>query len=169
MHLYVLPPMLEAGKKLSESRYVKAVMRAMAYFKHKPDLTEFKPERGTISHVFGYMMEALVDLGEMNLAKRGLEQAAVIQREDGAIPAHPGVSWVCSTGVAQLAICWYKLGDKKRADKAMAYLEKIQSPSGGFYGSYGRGADYFSKKEISWAVKFFLDGCSLRANVPRQF
>ena len=166
-HLYALPPMLEAGRKLSETRYVEAVSRAMAYFKQKPDLTEFKPERGTISHVFGYMMEALVDLGEMDLAKRGLEQAAAIQREDGAIPAYPGVSWVCSTGVAQLAICWYKLGDNQRANKAMAYLEKIQNPSGGFYGSYGRGADYFSKKEISWAVKFFLDGCSLRASVPR--
>jgi malonyl-CoA O-methyltransferase len=59
--------------------------------------------------------------------------------------------------MAQLAIAWYKLGEKEPADKAMTYLEKLQNPSGGFYGSYGKGSVYFPTKEISWAVKFFLD------------
>ena len=31
------------------------------------------------------------------------------------------------------------------------------SSSGGFFGSYGKGANYFTKEEISWAVKFFID------------
>lgn len=160
--LYVLPPLLEAGKKLSETRYVDAAMRGLNYFKRKPDLVEFKPEIGTLSHIFGYMMEALVDLGEIELAKKGLQQAAAIQKESGAIPAFPGVDWVCSTGMAQLALAWYKLGDMEAADKAVGYLEGIQNPSGGFYGSYGTGAKYFPQEEISWAVKFFLDCLLLR-------
>ncbi len=161
-NLYVLSPMLQAGQKLSQARYVEAARRGLNYFKGKGDLVEFKPELGTLSHIFGYMMEALVDVGEIDLANEGLQQAATIQNESGAIPAYPGVDWVCSTGVAQLAIAWYKLGNAVPADKAVGYLEEVQNPSGGFYGSYGVGARYLPDQEISWAVKFFLDCLLLR-------
>ena len=160
--LYVLPPLLQAGRKLSEPRYTAAALRGMAYFKQKPDLVEFKPNIGTLSHIFGYMMEALVELGETALARRGLEQAARIQKDDGAIPAFPGVEWVCSTGMAQLAIAWYRLGDRQPADRAVDYLIRIQNPTGGFYGSYGPGGRYLPEEEISWAAKFFLDALMLR-------
>jgi len=161
-NLYVLPPILQAGKKLSEQKYIDAAKRGMDYFRQKPDLVEFKPEMSMLSHYLGYMMEALVDLGEIALAKKGLAQAKAIQKDNGAIPAYPGVEWVCSTGMAQLAIAWYKLGETEPADKALRYLETIQNPSGGFFGSYGKGAQYFPKKEISWAVKFFLDANYLK-------
>ena len=161
-NLYVLPPLLEAGRRFSRQRYISAAERALAHFKKKPDLLTFKSELGTLSHIFGYMMEALVDLGEIESAKRGLDQAGEIQGKNGAIPAYPGVKWVCSTGMAQLAIAWYKLGNREAADKALAYLEKLQNPSGGFYGSYGEGAQYLPGEEISWAVKFYLDAYLLR-------
>ena len=157
-NLYVLPPMMEAGRKLSEPKYLDAYERGINYFKRKPELVQFKPEMGTNSHFFGYMMEALIDMGEIELAKKGLAQAADIQRENGAIPAYPGVEWVCSPGVAQLAVAWYKIGDYEPANRAMDYLVKIQNSSGGFWGSYGRGGRYFSNLEISWPVKFFIDG-----------
>ena len=117
----------------------------------------FKPSFSTLSHIFGYMMEALVDLGEVELARKGLAQASAIQKSNGAIPAYPGVDWVCSTGMAQLALAWYKLGEVELGDKAFTYLEGLQNPSGGFYGSYGLGGKYLPDAEISWAVKFFLD------------
>jgi malonyl-CoA O-methyltransferase len=161
-NLYVLPPMLQAGKKLSEPKYTAAARRGMDYYRQKPDLVEFKPNMSMLSHYLGYMMEALIDLGEVELAKKGLKGASDIQKQNGAIPAFPGVNWVCSTGMAQLAIAWYKLGDREPADKAMAYLERLQNPSGGFYGSYGRGAKYFPKQEIGWATKFFLDAYMLK-------
>ncbi len=167
-HLYALPPLLQAGRRLSEPRYVNAVQRSIEYFKTKHDLTEFKPELATLSHIFGYMMEALVELGETELARKGLRNAAAVQRADGAIPAYPGVDWVCSTGVAQLAVAWFKLGDRAPANKAVKYLETIQNPSGGFYGGYGRNAQYFADKEIGWAVKYFLDGLRLRDHGGRS-
>ena len=161
-NLYNLPPLLEGGIKLNEPRYIAAARRGMDYFRKKSDLVEFKPQLSMLSHYFGYMMEALVDLGETDLAKKGLEQALALQRSDGSIPAYPGVDWVCATGMAQLAIAWYKLGINEPADKAMAYLEKIQNPSGGFYGGYGQNVNYFNGKEIPWAVKFFIDAYLLR-------
>lgn len=165
-NLYVLPPLLQAGEKLSEPRYTQAARRGMDYYRQKPDLVEFKSELVMLSHYFGYMMEALVELGEIELARKGLNQAAAIQKENGAIPAYPGVDWVCSTGMAQLALAWYKLGEIYPANKALEYLEKIQNPCGGFYGSYGKDAGYFPTKEISWAVKFFLDANYWKAKMP---
>jgi malonyl-CoA O-methyltransferase len=167
-NLYVLPPLAEAGTRLGQPNYADAAARALDYYKRQPDLVDFKAELGTLSHIFGYMMEALVDLQEFELARRGLAQAAAIQRPDGAIPAYPGAQWVCSTGIAQLAIAWYKLGERARANSALQYLETLQLPNGGFYGSYGAGAAYLPNEEISWAVKFFIDCCSHRAAAGRE-
>jgi len=159
-NLYVLPPLMEAGTRLREPSYVHAARRSLIYYTSKPDLVEFKPSFTTLSHIFGYMLEALIDLGEIDLARQGLSQAAEIQRADGAIPAYPGAAWVCSTGVAQLALTWYKLGEAEASRRALAYLERIQHRSGGWFGSYGPGAAYFPNAEISWTPKFFLD-CSV--------
>jgi malonyl-CoA O-methyltransferase len=156
-NLYTLKPLIDAGKYFNDPRYERAAQRAMDYFKTKTDLTDFKPQLGTLSHIFGYMMEALAELNEIELARKGLSQAADMQRKDGSIPAYPGVKWVCATGVSQLALAWYRMGDFEPAEKAFNYLLKIQNPSGGFYGSYGLNGKYFPKKEISWAVKFFID------------
>ena len=161
-NLYVLPAMLQAGIKLGEQKYIDAARRGMNYFREFPDLVEFKRNLSTFSHYFGYMMEALVDLGEKELALKGLKQVEDLQSSYGAIPAYPGSTWDCATGMAQLAVAWYKLGIKGPADKAVKYLEGIQNPSGGFYGGYGRDVEYFDKQEISWAVKFFIDACYWR-------
>jgi malonyl-CoA O-methyltransferase len=160
-NLYILPQMVAAGRKLSEPRYIAAAERALNYFREKPDLVDFKPELGTLSHFFGYILDALIDLGEIELAQKGIQQVTAIQKQNGAIPAYPGVDWICSTGMAQLAIAWYKLGNREPADNALVYLQRIQNRSGGFYGSYGFGGKYFPNEEISWAVKFFLDACLL--------
>jgi malonyl-CoA O-methyltransferase len=156
-NLFCIPPLREAGKKYNIQKYCNAADRALNYYKSKSDLVEFKPQLGTLSHIFGYMMEALADLGEHDLAKKGLDQAARIQKGDGAVPAYPGVDWVCSTGMAQLGLAWYKTGDHQQARRMLDHLEMIQNPSGGFYGSYGPGGQYFAQEEISWANKFFID------------
>jgi malonyl-CoA O-methyltransferase len=163
-NLYVLPPLVDAGRRLNRPDYLEAAARGVSYYCRKPDLLIFKPQSSTFSHMFGYMMEALVDLGELALAERGLAQAEAIQRADGTIPAYPGATWTCSTGTAQLAIAWLKLGRPQPALRALKSLERLQHASGGFFGSYGHGAIYFTGEEISWAVKFFIDAELLSAS-----
>lgn len=153
VHIYCVTPLMEAGKRLGEPRYVEAAKKARAYYRMRPDIAQFK----VLSHFFGYIMEALVDLGETELYKKGLEQALKAQRPDGSIPAFPNVRWVCSTGLAQIAIAMAKAGMIEPAAKAFRYLQTIQNPTGGFYGGYGKNAFYFPDEEISWAVKYFLD------------
>lgn len=88
--------------------------------------------------------------------------------EKGCVPAYRDVNWVCSTGMFQLAIVWFKLGDLEHGNKALNYAAKLQNESGGWYGSYPTTdapkatdrteyPDYFADAEISWAVKYFLD------------
>ncbi|MBN1639409.1 MAG: methyltransferase domain-containing protein, partial [Ignavibacteriales bacterium] len=153
IHIYVLSSLIKAGEKLNERKYIDAAQRILEYYKKKKELIEFN----TLSHFYAYIIEALCDLDEKELAKEGMGQIATLQRKNGSIPAYKDVSWVCSPGLAQFAVIWYKLGMREYADKAMNYLEKIQNKCGGFYGSYGKEANYFPKEEISWAVKFFLD------------
>jgi len=153
IHLYVLPPLIKAGKKINEPKYVNAAHRVLEYYKQRKDLLDFN----TLSHFYAYIIEALYDLGEENLTRTAMKQISSLQKRDGSIPAYKNVSWVCTPGLAQLAVVWYKLGMKSNADRAIHWLEEIQNNTGGFYGSYGKGANYFSKEEISWAIKFFLD------------
>ncbi len=158
IHTYALPPLVQAGKLLGVKEYEEAANFVLAYYKQQKDLVPFN----RLSHFHAYAMEALCELGELELASRGMADVARCQRPDGSIPAYPDVEWVCSTGMAQYAIVWYTLGNKERADRALRYLEKIQNKSGGFYGSYGKGAKYIAGAEISWAVKYFLDAYLLK-------
>jgi len=158
IHTYALPPLLQAGQRLGVREYEDAARFVLAYYKRQPALVPFN----RLTHFHAYAMEALAELGELDLARQGMAEVARVQRADGSVPAYPDVGWVCSTGIAQYAIVWYALGEKARADRAIAYLEKLQNPSGGFYGSYGQGAKYIAGAEISWAVKYFLDAWRLK-------
>lgn len=158
IHTYVLPPLAQAGRLLGVKEYEDAAGFVLEYYKKQEALVPFN----RLSHFHAYAMEALTELGELDLARRGMADVARCQRPDGSIPAYPDVTWVCSTGIAQYAIVWYALGEKARADRAIAYLETIQNPSGGFFGSYGDGAKYIPGGEISWGVKYFLDAWRLK-------
>jgi malonyl-CoA O-methyltransferase len=138
--------------------YEDAAKFVLEHYKQREDLVPFN----RLSHFHAYAMEALCEMGELELAKRGMADVEKCQRRDGSIPAYPDVEWVCSTGMAQYAIVWYTLGKKDLADKAMRYLETIQNKSGGFNGSYGKGAKYIAGAEISWGVKYFLDAWQLK-------
>ena len=158
IHTYVLPPLVQAGKLLGVPEYREKAEFVLAYYKKQEALVPFN----RLTHFHGYAMEALCEMGELELASQGMADVERCQRTDGSIPAYPDVDWVCSTGMAQYAIVWYTLGKKAQADKAIRYLEKIQNKSGGFYGSYGKGAKYIANAEISWGVKYFLDAYRLK-------
>ena len=43
------------------------------------------------------------------------------QHDNGMIPAYKDVEWTCSTGMFQLAITWYKLGELEKGNKTFEY------------------------------------------------
>ncbi len=160
IHLYALPPLLWIAGILDLPEYREAVNRCISFYLRQP----YTLQTATLTHFLAYEIEALIDLGRVHTVLPVLEKLRERQTPDGAVPAMDGVSWVCTPGLAQLAICWYKVGDTEPAEKAMKWLEAHQLPSGGFYGSYGEKSVYFAYDEISWATKYYLDAHRLRVS-----
>lgn len=108
-------------------------------------------------------MEAMLDIGHEELAREAMEKISKLQKESGAVPGYHNVDWVCSTGLFQLALVWFRLGEVEKGNKAFVYACKLQNETGGWYGSYisednaNEVNTYFPDAEISWANKYFLD------------
>lgn len=159
-HLYALPPLQEVAEVLKKPEYRAATERCLEYYLGHESALQI----GTLTHFLAYELEALLDLGGSEAAIPVLDTLHKLQAEHGSVRATNGVSWVCTPGLAQLAVCWYKVGDRDPANKAMKWLEGHQMPSGGFLGSYGAEATYFPDVEIPWAAKFYLDANLLRGD-----
>ena len=165
VQLYALPPLVDAAGRFDwadGARYGEAARRCLEYYLDQPDCLRLDD----LTHFLAYQLEALIDLGHADRARGTLGALAAAQRDDGAVRG-VGVGatdWVCTPGLAQLAICWYKLDTAGPADLAMTWLERHQESDGGFRGSYGRGASYKAGVEVSWAPKFFLDAHLLRVS-----
>lgn len=161
IHLYCLSPLKEAGKILERHDYIDAAYKILNYYKNQKndEIMNF----GLLSHFYAYVMEALVDMGEIETATEAMGKIQELQDEKGMVPAYKDVNWVCSTGLFQFALVWYRLGNVVCGNKAFEYACKLQNESGGWYGSYltekskDEDNDYFPVSEISWAVKYFLD------------
>jgi len=158
VHLYTLPPLVEAGTFFNEPRYQRVAEQCAAHYVESGQLLDL----ALLTHFLGYHLEALIDLGHLELVQQPLSQLQSLQQPDGAVRGQDRARWVCAPGLAQLAICWYKTGHPEPADRALSWLESKQKPSGGFLGSYGKGAAYFPGEELSWAAKFYLDAHLLR-------
>ena len=175
IHLYCLTPLYEAAAVFDIPEYAEKADRIKAYYiqNRMDEIMGFR----LLSHFHAYVLEALCDLGETELAKRAMENLEHLQREDGMVPAHRDVNWVCSTGLFQLALVWYKLGDLERGNRALQFACSLQNPSGGWFGSYATVEGevrvsnekeyprYFTNSEISWAVKYFLDALAARCRL----
>lgn len=161
IHTYCISPIKEAGKLLNREDYVKKADLIADYYttKCRDKILNFD----LLSHFYAYVMEAMIDIGHEELAKEAMDKIAAIQKESGAVPGYNNVDWVCSTGLFQLALVWFRLGDLERGNKAFEYACKLQNETGGWYGSYiseenpDERNTYFPDAEISWANKYFLD------------
>ena len=129
IHLYCLTPLYEAAAVFDIPEYAEKADRIKAYYiqNRMDEIMGFR----LLSHFHAYVLEALCDLGETELAKRAMENLEHLQRTDGMVPAHRDVNWVCSTGLFQLALVWYKLGDLERGNRALQFACSLQNPSGG--------------------------------------
>ena len=159
VHLYCLSPIRDAAKIFHRDDWAQAVEDILRYYvaNRREEIMNFD----LLSHFYAYVMEALLDLGETAMAREAMAKIAAIQTPEGAVPGYNNVQWVCSTGLFQLALVWFRLGEREQGEKAFQYACKLQNDSGGWYGSYpveeDMNNDYFPAAEISWAVKYFLD------------
>ena len=172
IHIYCLSPIKDAGKIFDKPEYMMAAEKILEYYK-KAKIDKIK-NFSLLSHFYAYVMEGLFDLGEIDLCRESMERLEKYRDRKGAIPGLKDVPWICSTGLFQLAIVWYKLGELEKGNSLFYYALKLQNKSGGWYGSYsapgllakfyrGRWRQYyFAKAEISWAVKYFLDALALK-------
>ena len=160
IHLYCLQPLVEISNLFGDNKYKNSAINALKYYtsKYKDKLVDFH----TLSHFYAYMIEALIDMGETEIARTAMDNVAKVQKKNGFIPAYKNVNWTCTTGLFQFAICWYKLGEKVRADRTFDYACSLQTKNGGWLGSVGKNASYIPNAEISWAVKYFLDALKLK-------
>ena len=156
VHLYGLPALITAGQKLGELSYRRFVTRSRDYYLRNCDLVNFH-QPNMLTHFFAYIHEALIDLGAEDKARAAMQHIYELQAPNGAIPAYRDVKWICTPGQIQLALIWYKLGEYELGNSALAFIERLINPSGGFFGSYGIAAEYFPGEEISWATKFYID------------
>ena len=166
IHLYVLKPLRDAATILGDPQVRACADKALKYYLENVQTSDFA-RSNMLTHFYGYIQEALFELGYIDKAREGMASAAAFQNESGAVPAYFDVPWVCSTGLAQFAIVWYLLDEGKRADRALAFVAQLQNSSGGFFGSYGVGANYFNADEIPWAVKYAIEAEQLR--IARHF
>ncbi|SFR72340.1 malonyl-CoA O-methyltransferase [Pseudobutyrivibrio sp. NOR37] len=161
IHIYCLSPIKNAGLIFNRNDYIEKVDKIWGYYKqtYYDEIMNFS----LLSHFYAYVMEALVDIGEVEMAREAMRNISAYQKESGAVPGLNNVDWVCSTGLFQLALVWFRLGDISRGNKAFEYACKLQNESGGWFGSYiseenaNETNSYFPSAEISWAVKYFLD------------
>lgn len=156
VHLYALPGLLQASDLLGERAWRVFTAKSIDWYAKNVELAEFaRPNQ--LTHLYAYVMEALIELGAGELAAIGMKPVAERMTDAGLVPAYHDVSWCCSPGQMQAAIVWAKLGDRVRAERALSFLRKFRNGTGGFFGSYGPGADYFAADEPSWIAKFELD------------
>ena len=153
VHLYVLPPLIEAATRFKDKEALLLANNCLNHFLAHPALNRLED----LTHFLAYQLEALIELKKNDLVLPVLGKLQKLQEKNGAVRGREGVSWVCSPGLAQLALCWYRCGFWEPADRAMGWLERKQKSSGGFKGSYGHGANYFPRRQLSWTAKFYLD------------
>ena len=79
IHTYALPPLAQAGKLLGVKEYEEAANFVLAHYKQRVDLVPFN----RLSHFHAYAMEALCEMGELELAAQGMADVERCQRADG--------------------------------------------------------------------------------------
>jgi malonyl-CoA O-methyltransferase len=156
IHLYVIQPLRDAAQILGAPHIRRAADRALDFYLRNLVLTRFD-RSNELTHFYAYIQEALIETGNGDRAAEGMRSVSQFQQRNGLVPAYHDVPWFCTPGMAQLAKIWFLLGENDRAHAALDAMRLFQNHTGGFYGSYGVGAEYFPADEIPWAAKYFID------------
>lgn len=131
IHIYCLSPLLEAAEIFDKPIYKKNALCIWEYYRQNyyDKIMDFS----LLSHFYAYLMEALLDINELDMAKEAMHKMEAYQKESGAVPAFRDHDWVCSTGLFQLSMVWFRLGDIDRGNRAFEYACKLQNESYFYY------------------------------------
>jgi hypothetical protein len=148
-----------------------------------------------LTHTLGYVLRGIIEAYRFtevpDLLKASMKTAdgllAAIRMRDGFLPGRlysnwkGAVPWVCLTGNAQIAICWFMLyqytGKTEYRDAAFAanqYVRrtvKTDGPAeicGAIKGSFPVYGNYGTYQYLNWACKFFIDSHMLEQTVKGQ-
>ncbi len=185
-----------ASQVLQRRDFLEAATRNVAYVAAKaqdngflPDNCLEHPER-PLTHTIAYSIRGILEVGLaaqedrfVRLALKMARAVAQVQQPDGAIPGRldaqwrPTESWVCVTGVCQMALNWLRFSESgvtqefnDHAVRANRYVMSLQDRihmndgiRGGIKGSHPVGGEYMQYRYPNWATKFFMDALLLEA------
>lgn len=155
--------LLAAARRFQMPQWRLALARAVDRVARRDDASVGQ----VASHVMAHGVEALLELAEVDarceyLARRALDQASACLTSDGALPVDLAHEWTSSAGLAHFAALWFRAGDHRAGAAAMRQLARRQTPTGGWTGSWGRGAAFFPNHGSAWTAKFALDAQRLQ-------
>lgn len=181
--------LLEAGRVFPDFGYNEAAFKnidwALTYqqpngwFAECDLINPDQPLTHTIGYVLRGLLEGVLHGGSQEYLARALITGRALVnclRTDGGLPGRMDsnwegtVDWVCLTGNAQIASCWYILYEltddltfKVAAEAANSFVRRTISLTGnpdtigGVRGSFPIDGDYGRFEYLNWAAKFFLD------------
>jgi hypothetical protein len=183
--------LLEAARARPEPRYVEAALRNVHWaLSHQRDNGWFAycclddPDR-PLTHTLGYVLRGIVetyletrDRVLLDAARRTADGLLGALRPDGFLPGRLGpdwdaaASWVCLTGSAQIAHCWFQLAEvsgearyREAAQAANRFVRRtvrVEGPAevrGAVKGSWPVQGGYGTLQYLNWACKFLVDSC----------
>ena len=119
IHTYCISPIKDAGRLLNRDDYITKAKMIEDYY--TTNCLEQILNFDLLSHFYAYVMEAMLDIGRIDIAREAMNKVAILQKESGAVPAYNNVDWVCSTGLFQLAIVLFFV---------FVFVLVVQSPYG---------------------------------------
>lgn len=147
-----------------------------------------------LTHTIGYALRGVLEAhrfrpeaGLLDSARRMADGLLIAMAPDGHLAGRlmkgwkPAVSWVCLTGAAQVAICWFMLyrltGERRYLEaglRANAYVRRtmtLDGPEevrGGVKGAFPVDGDYGRYQLLNWAAKFLADSLMLESDLRRE-
>ena len=145
-----------------------------------------------LTHTIGYVLRGVIEAyrfsGETDILAAAVRTADAIVgviADDGRIPGqldrnwNSAANWVCLTGSAQIAACWFLLhaitgkaaylDAAKRANRFVrrtVHLAGSPDVVGGVCGSFPIDGDYGSFEYLNWAAKFCVDSQLMEVDLP---
>lgn len=147
-------PLLQAGLRWPETGWQSDAHRAIDRIP--------TPANPSFLIDFVRRAETLLAIGDCRRARSVLQEIALHQRRNGSCPVPNTPS--STARLAHLACLWYKLGERERADLALAYVERRQQSDGGFPAALDGWLLPWSRLRDTWAAKYYLDAALHRVH-----